>query len=435
MQISIFDGTKPFKIIKPIRLITLFSGYDSQALSLKYLGIPFEHYHTCEWAIPSIQALKDLHFDNDNSDYSVCLSKADLVDILYAKGVSSDYNKPLTKEQLSRYPETKLRTIYNNIIATKNLVSICNINGKDLEIFDTDKYEYIMTYSFPCQDLSIAGKGAGMENGSGTRSSLLWEVERLLKETKELPQVLLMENVPEVIGSKNIKHFAKWLEKLESLGYKNKWQRLNAKDFEIPQNRDRCFMISFLGDYYYDFPQNKPLQVKLKDMLEKEVDEKYYLSDKQLIYAFDCNRVCDNTKRGDLGDRVVNPQIAKTISCRGAESQRADITNFVVGDNSIEYTLGEIRDIINLKRELESKDELCSDLRIRKLTPKECWRLMDVKDEDYEKVDKNQSNSSIYHLAGDSITTTVLMAIFGEMCGVDYKTKIDELVEELTNER
>lgn len=280
MQISKFDGTEPFKIIKPIRLITLFSGYDSQALSLKYLGIPFEHYHTCEWAIPSIQALKDLHFDNDNSDYSVCLSKAELVDILYAKGVSSDYNKALTKEQLSRYPETKLRTIYNNIIATKNLVSICNINGKDLEIFDTDKYEYIMTYSFPCQDLSSAGKRAGMEKGSGTRSGLLWEVERLLEETKELPQVLLMENVPEVIGKNNVKHFAKWLEKLGSLGYKNKWQRLNARDFDIPQNRDRCFMVSFLGDYYYDFPQKKPLKLKLKDVLKDNVDESFYLSER-----------------------------------------------------------------------------------------------------------------------------------------------------------
>ena len=279
MQISIFDGTKPFKIIKPIRLITLFSGYDSQALSLKYLGIPFEHYHTCEWAIPSIQALKDLHFDYDNGDYSVGLSKAELVDILYAKGVSSDYNKPLTKEQLSRYPETKLRTIYNNIIATKNLVSICNINGKDLEICDTDKYEYIMTYSFPCQDLSSAGKGAGMEKGSGTRSGLLWEVERLLDECEELPQVLLMENVPEVIGSKNIKHFAKWVEFLDKLGYRSKWGLLNAKDFGITQNRNRCFMVSVLGDYYYDMPTGFKLEHVLKDFLDKKVDESYYLKD------------------------------------------------------------------------------------------------------------------------------------------------------------
>ena len=116
----------------------------------------------------------------------------------------------------------------------------------------------------------------------GTRSGLLWEVERLLDECKELPQCLIMENVPEVIGTNNIQHFAKWLEKLESLGYKNKWQCLNGKDFEIPQNRDRCFMVSILGDYYYEFPAKKPLKLKLKDMLEDNVDESFYLSERAI---------------------------------------------------------------------------------------------------------------------------------------------------------
>lgn len=78
-QMSIFDGEQPFKIDKPIRLITLFSGYDSQALALKYLGVPFEHYRTCEWAIPSIQALHDLHFAEDTTDYSAKMSKEELV--------------------------------------------------------------------------------------------------------------------------------------------------------------------------------------------------------------------------------------------------------------------------------------------------------------------------------------------------------------------
>ena len=382
-----------------------------------------------------------------------------------------------------------------------------------------------------------------MAKGSGTRSGLLWEVERLLDECEQLPQVLVMENVPAVIGTKNIQHFAKWQEKLESLGYKNKWQVLNAKDYGIPQNRERCFMVSILGDYYYSFPQSKKLELRLKDMLEKEVDEKYYLSSKQLIYAFDCNRVCDNTKRGDLGDRKVNPQIAKTISCRGAESQRADITNFVVGDNEIEYTLDEIREQINLKRELcdelikngmveegdvirhyytnnrlnngvdnmggtESKEKLCPTLdtrcdclgitvkdepkllrvgttnrqkiqrndgkglcptimtmqggglepkvtepiaydeqnqylrqdgcvgtlttdgsspkhnnrviepnhRIRKLTPKECWRLMGFEDTDIDNaIAVGMSNAQLYKQAGNSIVVNVLMAIFKQM--------------------
>lgn len=280
MQISMFDGDKPFKVDKPLRLITLFSGYDSQALALKYIGVPFEHYRTCEWAIPSIQALKDLHFENDDTDYSVGMSKAQLVETLYKSGVSADYNVPLTKEQLQRYGESKLRTIYNNIRACNNLVSICNAKGEDLGIKETNKYCYLLTYSFPCQDLSAAGLGKGMERGSGTRSGMLWEVERLLKETKELPQVLLMENVKQVIGQKNIKAFAEWVAFLDELGYHSKWQVINATDFSIPQNRERCFMVSVLGNHYYEFPKVSGNKLQLKDVLEKNVAERYYLSEK-----------------------------------------------------------------------------------------------------------------------------------------------------------
>lgn len=136
-------------------------------------------------------------------------------------------------------------------------------------IVDTDKYCYLLTYSFPCTDLSLAGKQAGMSKGSGTRSGLLWEVERLLDECNgNLPQVLLMENVPQVISSANIKDFAEWVAKLDSLGYHSEWQVLNATEFGVPQNRKRCFMVSVLGDYYYTFPHGKPLQKRLKDVLQ-----------------------------------------------------------------------------------------------------------------------------------------------------------------------
>lgn len=117
-----------------------------------------------------------------------------------------------------------------------------------------------------------------MEKGKGTRSGLLWEVERLLKETKNLPQVLIMENVPEVIGKKNIKHFAQWVAVLDELGYKSKWGLLNAKDFGIAQNRNRCFMVSVLGDYFYEMPIGFSLEHRLKDFLDKRVDESYYLT-------------------------------------------------------------------------------------------------------------------------------------------------------------
>ena len=149
---------------------------------------------------------------------------------------------------------------------------------------DTERYCYIMTYSFPCQDLSTAGLGKGMEKGSGTRSGLLWEVERLLTETKELPQILLMENVKQVIGQNNIKDFAKWIEFLDGLGYNSKWQVLNAKDFGVPQNRERCFMVSVLGDGWLSLPEPMGGQKKLKDVLVDTVEEKYYLKKATIDY-------------------------------------------------------------------------------------------------------------------------------------------------------
>lgn len=138
-----------------------------------------------------------------------------------------------------------------------------------------------------------------MSKGNGTRSGLLWEVERLLTEVDELPQILLMENVPQVVADKNIQDFALWIKFLDSLGYQSKYKILNAKDYGIPQNRERCFMVSWLGDYYYDFPSQIPLTKRLKDLLDKNVDEKYYLSDVQIealvnyTYSATANSIVD----------------------------------------------------------------------------------------------------------------------------------------------
>lgn len=224
-QIDLFSFQSPkFKIDKPIRLIELFAGIGAQAKALENLGVNFEHYKIVEFDKYAIKSYNAVH----GTDFPV--------------------------------------------------MDITQTKASDLEIVDTDKYCYIMTYSFPCQDLSVAGLRKGMEKGSGTRSGLLWEVERILDECDSLPQVLLMENVPQVIGKGNIGHFQEWRRKLESLGYSNFVQLLNAKDFGIPQSRNRCFMVSLLGDYSYEFPRKKELKLCLADMLEDEVEEKYYLS-------------------------------------------------------------------------------------------------------------------------------------------------------------
>ena len=224
-QINIFDMTLPiFRIDKPIRLIELFAGVGSQAMALRDLGADFEHYRAVEFDDFAIKSYNAIHG--------------------------------------TEFVKTDIR----------------DISGADLGICNTDAFCYIMTYSFPCQDLSTAGKQKGMKKGSGTRSGLLWEVERMLNECTELPQVLLMENVPQVHSQANMPDFQKWIDFLSGKGYSNYWQDLNAKDYGVAQNRNRCFMVSILGEWNYKFPQPISLERKLKDYLEDEVDEKYYIN-------------------------------------------------------------------------------------------------------------------------------------------------------------
>lgn len=179
-----------------------------------------------------------------------------------------------------------------------------------------------------CQDLSLAGKGAGMEKGSGTRSGMLWEVERILEECgDELPQLLLMENVPQVAGSKNKEHFNKWIEFLDSKGYTNKYCMLNAKEVgypePIPQNRNRCFMISVLNPKRdIVFPEKTERKMVLKDLLEENVDDKYYLSEKQInsikhsTFVTNKNRIQNNDYCSTLCARdYKDPKCVAEIRC------------------------------------------------------------------------------------------------------------------------
>lgn len=229
-QLTLFDYVrKPFKIRNKVRLIELFGGIGIQSMALERLGVDFEHYRLVE-------------FD--------------------------------------KYPVASFNSIHNTNFEPTD---ITKIHGSDLGIVDTETFTYLLTYSFPCQDLSVAGKMKGMTKGSGTRSGLLWEVERLLNEVENLPQVLIMENVPQVHSQDNIQDFYKWIEFLESKGYCNYWQDLNAKDYGVAQNRERCFMVSILGEYNFKFPAPIELKKVMKDYLEDEVDEKYYVTSQKAL--------------------------------------------------------------------------------------------------------------------------------------------------------
>lgn len=231
-------------------------------------------------------------------------------------------------ESIKRMGEAKVRQVYNAIKATHNLVNIVSAKGSDLSITDTDKYTYIMCYSYPCQSLSAAGKGEGMIEGSGTQSSMLWEVKRILNECDDnLPQILLMENVPQCHGTKNKAEFDRWCEFLTSKGYTNVWKDMNAKDYGIPQNRNRCFMVSFLGDYFYDFPAKQKLKLRLGDVLEQNVDESYYLNNSTVEY-FLANTEKQKTNGNGFAfkpfDYSQDRNVEREHSSLGADTQRSE---------------------------------------------------------------------------------------------------------------
>lgn len=241
-QLSLFDAP-PLKIRNKVRLIELFSGIGAQAKAMERLGVDFETYRA---------------YDIDR--YAVAA--------------------------------------YNAIHGTSFVpTDITKIHADDLGIVDRDKFTYLLTYSFPCQDLSLSGLQKGMKRGSGTRSGLLWEVERLLLECgNDLPHILVMENVRQVIGQRNKRDFDEWRESLSKMGYTSQYEILNAKDYGIPQNRQRCFMVSWLGNWSYAFPDPIPLQKKLKDMLEDNVQEKFYLTAEQ-IATFEA-KTAENAENG-----------------------------------------------------------------------------------------------------------------------------------------
>ena len=186
----------------------------------------------------------------------------------------------------------------------------------------------LWTYSFPCQDISVAGKGAGIKEG--TRSGLLFEVERLLNVANEegtLPKYLLLENVKNLVSKRFIADFNRWLDFLSSLGYTNYWQILNAKDYGIPQNRERVFCVSIRGEHVpYKFPEKQELKLRLRDMIDEVVDEKYYLKESTIrsIINSSFNSRRDSIKSGD--------EIANTLMQRDYKGPQCVQVGEVVGE-------------------------------------------------------------------------------------------------------
>lgn len=390
-------------------------------------------------------------------------------------------------------------------ISSFNAIHGTNFEPQDITKWDKDIQVDLIMHGSPCQDFSLAGKQAGGDEGSGTRSSLMYETIRIVEKLK--PKYVIWENVKNVISKKHKHNFDNYINRMNELGYNSYYQVLNAKDYGIPQNRERVFTISIKKDMdtdynfpdtkenknkidrmyglynqatrwgvynknglaptitasmgmggghvpmieqkKFEFPEKQELKLRLKDILEDEVDEKYYLSDMQVnkikasnfmqekkriqdkeysdtILARDwkdpkCVRVGgifdkENSKH-QAGSIYDKNGLSPTLDCMaGGWRQPSIIIKNATKKGYLEATEGDGIDISsrmqyhrgNVQKGIiqtldcqggNSKGVVDSELRIRKLTPKECWRLMGFDDEDFEKAEKVNSNTQLYKQA------------------------------------
>jgi len=367
-----------YKIAKPVRLIELFAGIGSQAKALELLGVDFEHWKVCE-------------FD----DYAM-----------------KSYN-----------------AVHNTNFKTSD---IQNLTASDLEIKDKDKYEYIMTYSYPCTDISIAGKKEGMERNSGTRSSLLWEVERLLKECGDnKPQILLMENVRECHNGKNAPLFFEWTSFLRSIGYKNFYTDMDAKNYGIPQTRKRCFMLSILDENaYYEFPQACDLNYSVKEFLKDKVDKKYYVKEetalpliKKMEKECPSATIIDDTYGFDNSEVRFFPNVCPTLRAAKANlkcivamrGRNSDSLNQTPGTSTEQRLEKNKTNCCNTITTVQKDNLIFENKQLRTLTPKEVWRLFGFEDKDVEKASEFVPDTQLYKQGGNCIVVNCLVAILGQL--------------------
>ena len=217
-----------------------------------------------------------------------------------------------------------------------NAIHNTNFEPQDICEWDKDIQVDLIMHGSPCQDFSLAGKQAGGDKDSGTRSSLMYETIRIVEKLK--PKYVIWENVKNLLSKKHIHNFNAYLETMEQLGYYSYYQVLNAKDYGIPQNRERVFTISIRKDINktFTFPQPQELKLKLKDMLEDEVDEKYYLSDKMIDYISANNENWNGSQKS-----TINKSVASTINT-GEGSRRCDASNYVSNSFSNDCDLKEV---------------------------------------------------------------------------------------------
>lgn len=289
-------------------------------------------------------------------------------------------------------------------VKSYNAINGTNFKPQDIKEWDKDIEVDLICHGSPCQDISIIGKQQGADKDSGTRSSLMYETLRIIGKTK--PKYVIWENVKNLLSKKHFHNLQNYINEMSELGYNSYYDTLKATDFGVPQSRERVFVVSIRKDIdngNFKFPSPTSKTPHLKDILEDIVDEKYYLSQKGINYVLDINDVQIGTKwEGSTLNGSINKNIAMTIGCRSSSYQRAGVTNYILDGYNREVTVKEAREIYKNNP---------SEFRLRKLTPKECWRLMSFDDSDFNKARQVNSDTQLYKQAGNSIVVKVLEAI------------------------
>ena len=365
--------------MKKIRVFETFSGIGAQNKALKNSKLSYEIVATSDWFIDAILAYDAIHCKKKKISIP---SYEEQLKYLEKFTFSSDSVK-VCRNLSKRKPED-IEKLYVANKRTKNLGSITEIHSTIIPDHD------LLTYSFPCQDLSTGGKTKGMRKGSGTRSGLLWEIERILSELdneNRLPKYLLMENVKAILAPSNKKDFEMWIKFLENLGYKNEVMVLSGIYFGVPQDRARCFMVSILGN-------EKPnIQQKLKQNLYPVEDIKKFLrmDYENEIYRQEANeaqlpRTESREEMWRINQRdTENLTYFNTITCNLDRQNNAGMILYD-GPKGDSYRL---------------------------LTAREAFLLMGFSEKDFENVKElGLSYRKMIKLAGNSIVVPVLEAIF-----------------------
>lgn len=440
-----------------LRVLECFSGVGSQSMALKNIGVNFEVVGIMEIDKYGLLAYSAIH--NDSLDDLPSETDEYMYQYLRSKNVGTNFSTG--KNELPKRGN-KLREIYVADIKSKNLGDVTLIDVDDIPNHD------LMTYSFPCKNISVEGKQDSFEEGSGTQSSLIWECKKIISAKK--PKFLMMENVMNIVSKRHKPQFDIWCKWLEDEGYTNYWKVYNGNDFGVPQSRDRVIMISIKNELvdkinYYD-PTGRNERVKLKDIIDYNTLEDYVL-DKE--YLDGLVEVIDNDLLEELKDEILDNAILYTnkesqefISRRNKYLplyKNLDNVSVLVREaTSLGYKIANVGDSINFnqknsktrrgrigKQEAKTLDTSCNqaiildDYRLKRLSPLECWRLQGFSDEDYYKAEAiGLPKSKLYERAGRGIVVPMLEDIFLELFKnteyfnkkINYNHIVNELILE-----